>query len=107
MACFARMAFAFKGPTPGWRWSSEGGALLARIGATRAEKGDGEADVGPILQRGVPGLALDVDDSKYFWYHHSWGDMMTVIDRADLAKCVATMAVIAYVIADLDHPIPR
>ena len=56
---------------PGLAFVKQVGALLERIGATRVEKGDGEADVGPILQRGVPGLALDVDDTKYFWYHHS------------------------------------
>jgi carboxypeptidase Q len=83
------------------------GALLERIGASHVERGEGEADVGPILQRGVPGLALDVDDTKYFWYHHTAADMMTVIDRGDLAKCVATMAVMAYVIADLDRLLPR
>jgi carboxypeptidase Q len=83
------------------------GMLLERIGASRIEKGDGEADVGPIIQRGVPGLALAVDDSKYFWYHHSWGDMMTVIDRNDFNKCVAAMAVLAYALADLDQPVPR
>ena len=80
-------------------------ARCSTASARRASiAGDGEADVGPILQRGVPGLALDVDDTKYFWYHHSWGDMMTVIDRDDFAKCIATMAVMAYVLADLDQP---
>lgn len=97
----------FQGSDAGLAFVKPVGALLERIGATRVEKGDGEADVGPILQRGVPGLALDVDDAKYFWFHHSTADMMTVIDRADLAKCVATMAVIAYILADLDQPVPR
>ena len=71
------------------------------------EHGDGEADVGPIIQRGVPGLGLDVDASKYFWYHHTTADMMTVIDRNDIAKCVATMAVMAFVLADVDAMVPR
>ena len=97
----------FQGSDAGLAYVKQVGALLERIGATRVEKGDGEADVGPILQRGVPGLALDVDDTKYFWYHHSSGDMMTVIDRNDFAKCVATMAVMAYILADLDHTVPR
>ena len=97
----------FQGSAAGLAYVKQVGALLERIGASRVIVGDGEADVGPILQRGVPGLALDVDDSKYFWYHHSWGDMMTVIDRNDFAKCIATMAVLAYVIADLDQPVPR
>jgi carboxypeptidase Q len=97
----------FQGSDAGLAFMKPVGALLGRIGATRVEKGDGEADVEPILARGVPGLSLDVDDSKYFWYHHSTADMMTVIDRQDLAKCVATMAVIAYILADLDRPVPR
>jgi len=33
--------------------------------------------------------------------------MMTVIDRGDIAKCVATMAVMAYLLADLDSTVPR
>jgi hypothetical protein len=32
---------------------------------------------------------------------------MTVIDRADFAKCVATMAVMAYILADVDQAVPR
>ena len=97
----------FQGSDAGLAQVAKIGALLERIGASRVERGEGEADVGPILQRGVPGLALDVDDTKYFWYHHTAADMMTVIGREDLAKCVATMAVMAYVIADLDQAIAR
>ena len=74
---------------------------------SRVQGGEGEADVGPILQRGVPGLGLDVDDSKYFWYHHTQADMMTVIDGDDFNKCIATMAVLAYILADLDQSVPR
>ncbi len=97
----------FQGSDAGLAQVAKVGALLERIGASRVERGEGEADVGPILQRGVPGLALDVDDTKYFWYHHTAADMMTVIGREDLAKCVATMAVMAYIIADLDQMVAR
>lgn len=97
----------FQGSAAGLAFVQPLGALLERVGASRVVAGDGEADVGPILQRGVPGLALDVDDSRYFWYHHSWGDMMTMIDRDDFNKCVATMAVMAYVLANLDQAVPR
>ncbi len=104
---FRPNGFRFQGSDAGLAMAKDVAALLAPIGAARMERGDGEADVGPILQRGVPGLALDVDDSRYFWYHHSWGDMMTVIDRADFARCVATMAVMAYGLANLDQMLPR
>ena len=97
----------FQGTPAGMAFMKQLSAVLSRIGSDRVIDGEGEADVGPILQRGVPGLALDVDDTKYFWYHHSSGDMMTVIDRGDFAKCVATMAVLAYLVADADQMVPR
>jgi carboxypeptidase Q len=104
---FRPLGVRFQGSAAGLAFVKPVGPLLERIGASRVAAGDGEADVGPILQRGVPGLALDVDDSRYFWYHHSWGDMMTMIDRDDFNKCVATMAVMAYVLANMDQTVPR
>ena len=97
----------FQGTPAGMAFVQQLSAVLARIGADRVRDGEGEADVGPILQRGVPGLARDVDDTKYFWYHHSSGDMMSMSDRSDFAKCVATMAVLAYLAADTDQLVPR
>jgi len=101
---FRPLGFRFQGSAAGLAFAKQVGALA---GVSRIEAGDGEADVGPILQRGVPGFALDVDETKYFWYHHSTADMMTVIDREDFAKCIAMMAVMVYVLADIDQPIPR
>jgi carboxypeptidase Q len=97
----------FQGTPAGMAFMKQLATVLSRIGADRVRDGDAEADVGPILQQGVPGLALDVDDTKYFWYHHSSGDMMTMIDRNDFAKCVATMAVLAYLVADAGQMVPR
>jgi carboxypeptidase Q len=97
----------FQGSAAGLAFMKALSPVLSRIGSDRVVEGEGEADVGPIIQRGVPGLALDVDMTKYFWYHHSSGDMMTVIDRNDFAKCVATMAVLAYLVADSDQLVPR
>ncbi|HVX39980.1 MAG TPA: M20/M25/M40 family metallo-hydrolase [Gemmatimonadaceae bacterium] len=97
----------FQGSAAGLAFIQPVAQLLERIGAGKAFAGDPEADVTPIIQRGVPGLALDVDDTRYFWYHHSWGDMMTMIDRDDFRRCIATMAVWAYALADLDQRVPR
>ena len=49
----------------------------------------------------------DVDGSKYFWYHHTDADTMDKLDPREVALCVATMAVMAYVVADLPEPLPR
>ena len=39
--------------------------------------------------------------SRYFWYHHTDGDTLDKLDPAEMARCVALMAVMAYVVADL------
>ena len=104
---FKPLGFRFQGSAAGLAAAQRAAGPLERIGASRVEAGEGEADTGPLIDKGVPGLALDVDPSRYFWYHHSWGDMMTVVDRGDFQRCVAAMAVISYLIADSDALIPR
>ena len=81
--------------------------LLARIGADSVVKGDGEADIGPLLAAGVPGAGLEVDGTRYFWYHHSNGDTPDKLDPRDVARCVATMAVYAYVLAEMPERLPH
>ena len=75
--------------------------LLQRIGADSVERGDGEADIGPLLAAGVPGAGLHVDGTRYFWYHHTDADTPDKLDPADVARCVAMFAVWAYVVADM------
>ena len=83
--------------------------LLGTIGATGFEhvKESPEADIGPLVDEGVPGIGLRVEDSRYFWYHHTNGDTLDKLDPAEVARCVAAMAVMAYVIADLPQGLPR
>jgi carboxypeptidase Q len=75
-------------------------APLARLGVTEAIMGEPEADVTPLGPEGVPLLALDVDGSRYFWYHHSDADMMNALDPHQVALCVATMGVVVMGAAD-------
>ncbi len=81
--------------------------LLAPINADSIVTGGGGADIGPIMELGVPGMGLMVEGSRYFWYHHSEGDTLDKLDPAEVARCVATLAVMAYVIADLPERLPR
>lgn len=78
--------------------------LLAPINATtfRAQSDVG-SDIGVFIRQGVPGLSLNNDNEKYFWYHHSEGDTMTVENADELDLCTAVWAVASYVIADLTH----
>jgi carboxypeptidase Q len=75
--------------------------LLSGIRASRIADNGGGADIGPIMREGVVGASLDVDGSHYFDIHHTHADTLDKIDPQDLALCVATMAVMAYTVADM------
>jgi carboxypeptidase Q len=87
----------------------EAASLLGPVGATAVEHipDSPDADIAPLVEEGVPGIGLQVDGTRYFWYHHSEGDTLDKLDPAELARCVAAMAVMAYVVADLPGGLPR
>jgi carboxypeptidase Q len=78
------------------------GSLLTRInaGTVERERDGPETDIAPLVEKGVPGMGLTVDRTKYFWYHHSAADTFDKLDSRAVASCVAAMAVMAYVMAD-------
>jgi len=78
--------------------------LLAGIGADRVAASGGGADIGPIMREGVMGASLNVD-GPYFDIHHTHADTLDKIDPKNLALCVATMAVVAYTVADMPVPL--
>jgi carboxypeptidase Q len=81
--------------------------LLSRIGADSVTRGESEADVEPLVDSGVPGAGLHVDGTRYFWYHHTNADTPDKLDPRDVARCVAVMAVYAYVVAEMPETLPR
>lgn len=104
---FSPRGFRYSGPAAGLDRVRQIAALLESINAdeVQQEYGSPEADIAPLVERGVPGLGLDVERNRYFWYHHSEGDTLDKVDPAELARCVAAMAVMAYVLADLPEGI--
>jgi len=80
--------------------------LLRRIGADEVTRGGGGVDIGPITQLGVPSMSLNSEGIRYFWYHHSPADTPDKIDPREMAECVAVMAVMAYVLADMPERLP-
>jgi len=75
--------------------------LLAGLRAGRVGANGGGADIGPLMREGVIGASLDVDGTHYFDIHHTRADTLDKIDPQDLAHCVAAVAVLAYVVADM------
>ncbi len=98
---FAPKGFRFQGTAAGGRRAALIAQLTRIAGAPTIAPGEGEADVGPILAEGVPGFALDVDASRYFWYHHTASDMLSAVSDADLRRCIAAMAILAYALAEM------
>lgn len=64
-------------------------------------------DIYLMTRAGVPGMVLNGDDGRYFWYHHTAADAMTAVQSADLDKCLAVWASTAYIISDLKEKLPR
>lgn len=104
---FAPRGFGFTGSDDAFAVVQAIGKLLEPLGAGTITRGGGGADIGPIMAEGVPGMGLDVDGTRYFWYHHSPADTLDKLDPRELALCTATMAIMAYVLADLPEPLPR
>jgi carboxypeptidase Q len=104
---FQPTGFGFSGRHDAYAVVRQVGPLLASIGATNIVRGGGGADIGPMRPFGVPQMSLNVDGRRYFHYHHTEADTMDKIDPVELARCVAAMAVMAYVVADLPQTLPR
>ena len=104
---FRPLGFGFTGSDSALAIVTRIGRLLAGIGAASITRGGGGTDIEAIMERGVPGMGLNDDGARYFWYHHSEGDTVDKLDPREMAQCVAAMAVMAYVLADLPEPLPR
>ncbi len=81
--------------------------LLTGIDAHRVADSGGGADIGPSVRAAqIPSMSLEVDGSEYFTYHHTPADTLERLNPQDVAKGVATIAVMSYVIADLPERLP-
>ena len=70
-------------------------------------RGGGGADIGPLMREGVPGMSLNTNNERYFWYHHTPADTVDKLDPGEVQRCVAMLAIMAYVVADLAPTLPR
>jgi carboxypeptidase Q len=99
---FRPSGFGFSGPERGRALVTQIGSLLAPIAADRIGPSGGGADIGPSVEAGdIPAMSLEVDGSKYFLIHHTPADTVDKIDPQDIARCVAAVGVMSYVVADM------
>ena len=104
---FNPTGYGFLGSAKGMDTIQAVGKLLAPIKAGEIKKGCRGADVLKLIVGGVPAMHLEVEREKYFWYHHTDADTIDKLDRNEFNRCVASMAVMAYVVADLPEPLAR
>jgi carboxypeptidase Q len=81
--------------------------LLTGLRADRINP-DGEGtDISPMMDAGVTGASLDVDGTHYFDIHHTQADTFDKVNPQELASCVAALAVMAYVVADMPERLDK
>jgi Zn-dependent M28 family amino/carboxypeptidase len=75
---------------------------LAPLHATVAEHTDGSvgADIDALRRAGVPSFEPLTDTRHYFDLHHTAADTLDKVNPADLRAQVATMSLMAYVLAE-------
>ncbi len=104
---FAPQSFGFTGSDSARAIMKQVGALLKRVGPITIGANGGGADIEPMMELGVPGVGLEVDGSRYFWFHHTEADTMDKLDPVEMQRCVAAMAVLAFIVADMPDRLPR
>lgn len=105
---FKPLALGVTAGPGGYEMARQIASLLKPAGVDSAmNNAGGAADIGPLMQLGVPGMVPVTDGTKYFWYHHSEADMLDKLDPVELAQNVAVFAVVANVVANMDGTLPR
>ena len=104
---FAPKGFGFTGSDKARTIVADIHKLLEPIDAQNISDGGRAVDIAPLNDLGVPVMSLKVEDSKYFWYHHSEADTFDKVKFDDFNNCIAAMAVMAYVVADMPEKLPR
>lgn len=99
---FRPLGFGFTGGDAARQKIRAVAMLLQGIAADAILPGGEGADINPSVRDArIPSLALAVDDAKYFTIHHTPADTIDKIDPVEMAKCVAAVAVMTFVVADL------
>lgn len=83
------------------------GKLLTAINASVVYDNGGGTDVDYWRKDKVPTGSIANHNERYFWFHHSNGDTMDVMDPKAMNLCAAMWTVYAYVLADMDEMLPR
>ncbi len=79
---------------------------LAPVGAQSLEASWSGADISPMVKQGVPGFGLKHDTSGYWPIHHTVADTLDKIEPDLLARNVAAMTLMAWILAETPERLP-
>jgi Zn-dependent M28 family amino/carboxypeptidase len=74
--------------------------LFEMLNAGRIEAGYSGVDIFPLVEKGVPGFGLDVENHRYFDYHHSSNDTMDKVHPRELELGAIVEALLCYLISE-------
>src|SRR5512140_3650608 len=101
---FAPLGFTVQGDSALVRSVQRWQPLFGQIGTERIRKGSGGVDISPLVATGVPGFGLDVEDFRYFDYHHSDNDTIDKVHPRELEMGAIVEALLCYLIAEEGLP---
>jgi carboxypeptidase Q len=79
------------------------GTLLEPVGMNRIGPAAGGADIGPSVQAAnIASMSVE-GEGNYFLLHHTPADTVDKIDPKDMTRAAAAIAVVAYVVGDMDE----
>ncbi|KAG8441782.1 hypothetical protein GDO86_010818, partial [Hymenochirus boettgeri] len=93
MGTFMPLGIQFRGNSEAQAIMAEVMKLLEPINVTKLYDNAEGTDISFWMDAGVPGASLLDDYTKYFWFHHSQGDTMTVQDPVWMNLCAAIWTV--------------
>ena len=70
------------------------------VGPMHFLNGGGGTDVDPLASLGAICLGLNPDSTHYFDYHHAANDRFEAVDKTDLHRGAAAMAIMTYLFAN-------
>ena len=80
--------------------------LFTSVNATNFGDSDPGPDIGVWTSQGIPGIGLYNANSKYFWFHHTEGDTLNVLDSDVLDAAGGFWTAVAYILANIENDLP-
>jgi hypothetical protein len=104
---FRPVGFAVDAGAGGIELVRELATPLGALGAADVTGEGGGADLTPLRDMGVPVMNMRHDGGRYFDYHHTVADTLDKVNRQDLERCVAALALMTYRLAEDERTLPR